>query len=223
MIIGRLKGVIDAISADSVLIDVNGVGYVAQAGSRLLSKLQIGEPAVLHIETKVTESAIILYAFASDQERAWFVRMQDVPGVAGKAANAILDAMEPSELMDAIMLGDNATIQKAKGVGKKLAERIIGELSGKPPPLGRFQSTAGFEATSSTGGGDAISPEALPGSETDVQMGAQMGARRDALSALTNLGYGQSEAARAIARAIKEGSANETAALIKAALKVLSP
>ena len=96
MIIGRLTGTIAALGLDHVLIDVNGVGYVCQAGTRLLSRVHAGENAVLHVETKVTEAAITLYAFGTDEERAWFVRLQDVHGVAGKAAMAILDAISPA-------------------------------------------------------------------------------------------------------------------------------
>lgn len=207
MIIGRLRGTIAATGADHVLIDVNGVGYVAQAGSRLLSRLQSGDEAELHIETKVTENSITLYAFATDDERAWFVRLQDVHGVAGKAANAILDAISPAELMDAIALGDIATVQRAKGVGKKLAERIIGELSGKPPPMGRFGSA--FQADASASAASAMASVAS-------------GARGDAVSALVNLGYAQSDAARAVASAAKSVDAENAGTLIKAALKELS-
>lgn len=210
MIIGRLKGTIAAVGTDHVLIDVNGVGYVAQAGSRLLSKIAVGEAAELHIETKVTENSITLYAFATDDERAWFVRLQDVHGVAGKAANAILDAISPAELMDAIALGDIATVQRAKGVGKKLAERITGELAGKPPPMGRF--AAAFSADPSASAGAAMSETAQLTS----------GARGDAVSALINLGYAHSDAARAVASAARDTSSEEAGVLIKAALKELA-
>ncbi|MGB3625089.1 MAG: Holliday junction branch migration protein RuvA, partial [Henriciella sp.] len=138
MIIGRLRGEVATVGTDSVMIDVNGVGYVALAGTRLLSKLNPGQEATVHIETRVTENSITLFAFESDEARAWFVRLQDVPGVAGKSAMAIMDSLSPTDIMDALALGDAATITRAKGVGKKLAERIIGELSGKPPPMGRF-------------------------------------------------------------------------------------
>lgn len=206
MIIGRLRGTIAAVGVDHVLIDVNGVGYVAQAGSRLLSKVAAGEDAELHIETKVTENSITMYAFGSDDERAWFVRLQDVHGVAGKAANAILDAISPAELMDAIALGDVATVQRAKGVGKKLAERITGELAGKPPPMGRF--------------GNAFSAD--PSASAQKAPTAQTGARGDAVSALLNLGYAHSDAARAVASAARNTDSEDTSALIKAALKELS-
>ena len=206
MIIGRLRGAVAALGTDSVMVDVNGVGYVALAGAGLLSKLTVGAEAEMFIETRVTESSITLFAFASDEERAWFVRLQDVPGVAGKSAMAIMDAISATELMDALALGDTATITRAKGVGKKLAERIVGELSGKPPPMGRF----GKFAADPTGSVAAASE-------------LKTGARGEAVSALINLGYSQSEAARAVASSARDVPEADTGALIKAALKELSP
>ena len=206
MIIGRLTGKVAALGLDHVLIDVNGVGYVASAGTRLLARLNVGEEAILHVETRVTESSITLFAFGSDEERAWFVRLQDVPGVAGKSAMAIMDAVTPAELMDAIALGDASVLVRAKGVGKKLAERITGELSGKPPPMGRFGK---FETANVAGLASAPVVSAS-------------GPRSEAISALVNLGYGQSDAARAVATATRAGAADEVGALVKAALKELS-
>lgn len=206
MIIGRLRGEVAALGLDNILIDVNGVGYVALAGSRLLSKLTVGAEAEVFIETRVAENSITLFAFDTDDERAWFVRLQDVPGVAGKSAMALMDALSPSELMDALALGDAATITRAKGVGKKLAERIVGELSGKTPPMGRFgQFTA--DPTGS------------------VQAAATVitGSRSEAVSALVNLGFAQSDAAKAVASAARKDENADTGALIKAALKELSP
>lgn len=207
MIIGRLRGEVATVGTDSVMIDVNGVGYVALAGSRLLAKLNPGQEATIHIETRVTENSITLFAFESDEARAWFVRLQDVPGVAGKSAMAIMDALSPSEIMDALALGDAATITRAKGVGKKLAERIVGELSGKPPPMGRF----GAFRTS-----DLQAPSA-------ADVAPASGARSEAISALVNLGYGQSDAARAVAAAARDTPDADTSALIRAGLKELSP
>ena len=206
MIIGRLTGTIAALGLDHVLIDVHGVGYVCQAGTRLLSRVHAGENAVLHVETKVTEAAITLYAFGTDEERAWFVRLQDVHGVAGKAAMAILDAITPAELMDAIALGDAAVLERAKGVGKKLAERIVGELGGKAPPMGRFGKFDGANAA-----GMASAPVAV-----------KTGPRGEAISALVNLGYGQSDAARAVTAAASNAGDTDVGPLVKAALKELS-
>lgn len=207
MIIGRLRGEVAAVGTDTLLMDVGGVGYVAQAGSRLLSKLSVGGAAELHIETKVTEGSITLYAFETDEARAWFARLQDVPGVGGKAAIALMDTLTPGELMDAIALGDVASVTRAKGVGKKLAERIVGELAGKAPPLGRFGS---------------FGIKAVQGSVTKGAEPAS-GLRQEAISALQNLGYGPSDAARAVATAVQADGDVDTATLIKAALKALSP
>ena len=206
MIIGRLTGQIAALGVDSLLIDVGGVGYVALAGSRLLSSLTVGAQAEVFIETRITESSITLFAFATDEERAWFVRLQDVPGVAGKSAMAVVDALSPADLMDALALSDAATLTRAKGVGKKLAERIVGELSGKPPPLGRFGS---FTTDLTASVRSTVKPST--------------GIRGEAISALTNLGYSQSDAARAVATVASAMGESDVGALIKSALKELSP
>jgi Holliday junction DNA helicase RuvA len=206
MIIGRLKGEVAAIGLDHVLIDVGGVGYVVLAGARLLSRLQAGEPAQVHVETRVTEASITLFGFATDEERAWFVRLQDVPGVAGKSALAILDGLSPADIMDAIALGDAGAFTRAKGIGKKLGERIVTELSGKAPPLGRFGK---FETA------------AVAGLAAAPQTSVGTGPRSEAVSALVNLGYTQTEAARAVAAAAKDG-ADEVGVLVKGALKELA-
>jgi len=205
MIIGRLTGDVAALGLDHVLIDVNGVGYVALAGARLLARLQAGDRVTVQVETRVTESSITLFAFATDEERAWFVRLQDVPGVAGKSALAILDGLAPSEIMDAIALGDSGAFTRAKGIGKKLGERIVTELAGKAPPMGRFGR---FETAAVAGLASA-------------PVAASTGPRAEAISALTNLGYTPSEAARAVAAAAKDASAGNVSALVKGALKEL--
>ena len=205
MIIGRLTGEVAALGLDHVLVDVNGVGYVCMSGTRLLSRVHAGEKITVHVETRVTENSITLYGFGTDEERAWFVRLQDVHGVAGKAAMAILDALTPAELMDAIALGDSNVLTRAKGVGKKLAERIVGELAGKAPPMGRFGK---FEAASAAGMASA-------------PVAASTGPRGEAISALVNLGYSQSDAARAVASVAKDAG-DDVGGLIKPALRELA-
>ena len=206
MIIGWLKGQVISCGEDTVLINVNGVGYVALAGASLLSKLTPGREAELHIETRVSESSIQMFAFESDEARAWFVRLTDVPGVGGKVALAVLDAVGPDGLMDAVALGDAPSLTRAKGVGKKVAERIVAELSGKAPPMGRF--------------GQVIArPHAGETKATDAPIS---GARSEAISALVNLGYQQVDAARAVSAAAQSVDADNVSALIKAGLKELS-
>jgi len=204
--IGRLRGTIAAVGEGQALIDVVGVGYLVHAGSRTLGRLAVGEAAELYVETQMSESAIRLYGFLSGEERAWFARLQDAPGVGAKIALSILDTLTLPQLMDAIALADIAAISRANGVGKKLAERIVTEFKGKPPPMGLFSS-----GLVPVAGG--VSPLAAP-----------TGARADAVSALVNLGYNQADAARAVAQAARDlGEDAKDSALIRAALKALAP
>ena len=204
--IGRLKGTVAAVGEGQALIDVGGVGYLVHAGSRTLGRLAVGEAIEMFVETQMSESAIRLFGFVSGEERAWFARLQDAPGVGAKIALAILDTLAIPQLMDAIALGDVAAISRAHGVGKKLAERIVTEFKGKPPPMGLFASNLSLAA----------------GGPTPIT--APAGARADAVSALVNLGYGPADAARAVAKAARDiGEDAKEAALIRAALKALAP
>jgi Holliday junction DNA helicase RuvA len=204
--IGRLRGTIAAVGEGQALIDVAGVGYLVHAGSRTLSRLAVGEAAELFVETQMSESAIRLFAFVSGEERAWFARLQDAPGVGARIALSILDTLTLPQLMDAIALADTSAISRANGVGKKLAERIVTEFKGKPPPMGLFASNP----TTSTLGAMPATPAS--------------GARAAAISALVNLGYTPADAARVVAQAARDmGEDAKEAQLIRAALKALAP
>jgi Holliday junction DNA helicase RuvA len=203
--IGKLKGVIDFYGEDHVILDVHGVGYVVFCSTRTLQALpQVGEAATLAIETQVREDAIRLFGFRSDAERDWFRLLQSVQGVGAKVALAILSVMEPGALATAIATNDRAMIGRAPGVGPKLAQRLCAELKDKAPAFG------------------SIDPglAALSGALEDRKLPAPVA---DAVSALVNLGYGQAQAAAAIAAALKsapEGAA--TSALIRLALKEMA-
>ncbi len=204
--IGSLKGVVAAIGEDSALIEVGGVGYVVQAGARTLARLGVGEGARLLVETHVREDAIRLFGFPSEEERAWFVHLQSIPGVGAKVALAVLDVLEPGALADAVALGDKAAIARANGVGPKLAARIAQELAGKAPPRG-------FLAQAAAPDQGAQSPRAAPAGAL----------RTEAVSALVNLGIDQSAASRAVAAASRAlGADSPTPELIRAALKEVS-
>ena len=203
--IGLLRGVVAAIGEEAALIDVGGVGYVAQAGARTLARMSVGEAATLHIETHVREDAIRLYGFLSEEERAWFVHLQSAPGVGAKVALAILDVLGAAGTADAIALQDKAAIARANGVGPKLAARITQELAGKSHPRGFLANIA----------------MAPPRAANDASVA--LGARNEAVSALVNLGLDQGSAARAVASAAKAfGTEPPTGELIRAALKEVS-
>jgi Holliday junction DNA helicase RuvA len=203
--IGKLKGVVDSLHEDHVILDVHGVGYVVACSTRTLHKLpRAGEAAVLAIETQVREDAIRLFGFLSDSERDWFRLLQNVQGVGSKVALAILSIMTPEELSTAIALQDKASVSRAPGVGPKLAARIVAELKDK---AGAF-TTVDSGAIALAGGA------AAPGEASPAQ---------EAISALVNLGYARPQAATAIAASLKVlGEGAETAALIRRGLKELA-
>ena len=202
--IGKLKGLIDTVHDDHIILDVNGVGYVVQCSTRTMQALpRRGEAAALAIETQVREDAIRLFGFVSDAERDWFRLLQSVQGVGAKVALAILGVLPPAELAQAIALQDKAMVARAPGVGPKLAARIVAELKDKAPAF--------------TG----LSPGAvaLAGDEA----GAASQPARDAISALVNLGYGRPQAAVAVAAGLRElGEGAETKALIRRGLRELA-
>ncbi|MBV2144720.1 Holliday junction branch migration protein RuvA [Falsochrobactrum sp. TDYN1] len=203
--IGKLKGVIDEIADDHVIVDIHGVGYVAFCSARTLSNLGgVGEAVILFIETYVREDMIRLYGFASQLEREWFRLLQNVQGVGAKVALAVLGTLSASELANAIALRDLAMVSRAPGVGKKVAERIVTELKNKAPAFaGEASGTIGLKQE--LGAGAAPAPVA------------------DAVSALANLGYSRDQAANAVAAAMREaGEGADSAKLIRLGLKELS-
>ena len=103
--IGKLKGVIDSYGEDSIILDVNGVGYLVHCSTRTLQELpRVGEPATLSIETHVREDQIRLFGFLTDGEREWFRLLQTVQGVGVKVALAVLGTLKAADLASAIAL-----------------------------------------------------------------------------------------------------------------------
>ena len=203
--IGRLKGTIDEIGEDHVLIDVHGVCYVAHCSARTLAGLgRVGEAAVLHIETFVREDQLKLYGFATALEREWFRLLQSVQGVGAKVALAVLSTLSASDLANAIALQNKAMIARSPGIGPKVAQRIVTELKSKVPAF------AGD-------GNGAI------GLKQEIGEGVAPGPVGDAVSALSNLGYSRDQAANAVAAALKQvGEGADSAVLIRQGLKELS-
>jgi Holliday junction DNA helicase RuvA len=203
--IGRLKGIVDAVGESHVIVDVGGVGYEVQASSRTLRALQIGDPVSLAIETHVREDAIRLFGFTSEIERAWFRTLQTIQGVGAKVALGVLGTLSPQDLANAIALQNWAAVEQSPGVGKKLAQRIVAELKDKAPAL----SIAGLNVPVRNAKGGPAVPE--------------NNAAAEAISALTNLGYQPAQASQAVAAAMAElGAAADTPKLIRRGLKELA-
>jgi holliday junction DNA helicase RuvA len=202
--IGKLKGIVDAVGEGHAIVDVNGVGYEVQASARTLRNMVPGEPVSLAIETHVREDAIRLFGFTSEVERAWFRLLQTIQGVGAKVALAVLGTLSPQDLANAIALQNWAAVEQSPGVGKKLAQRIVAELKDKAPAL----SVAGLNVPVAPKGGRATVEDS---------------ATAEAISALTNLGYQPAQASHAVAAAMADlGQAADTAKLIRRGLKELA-
>lgn len=205
--IGKLRGIVDAIGESHLILDVNGVGYEVSCSARALRNIKLGEPATLAIETHVREDAIKLFGFTSEVERSWFRTLQNVQGVGAKVALSVLGTLSTQDLANAIALANWAAIEQTPGVGKKLAQRIVLELKDKAPAL----SVAGLNVPAGRGLG--VAPAAP----------AEGNAAAEAISALTNLGYQPGQASAAIAAAMQElGADADTAKLIRRGLKELA-
>ena len=203
--IGKLKGLIESYGQDSVIVDVNGVGYEVHCSARTLQELPgVGQPATLSIETHVREDQIRLFGFITEIEREWFRLLQTVQGVGAKVALSVLGTLKASELASAIAMRDKAMVARAPGVGPKVAERIVTELKDKAPAYTNIDPAL----------------VRLSGALDDKRAPAPV---TDAVSALVNLGYGQAEAAAVIAAATRHaGEGAEATTLIRLGLKELA-
>ena len=202
--IGKLRGVVDSVDAEALILDVNGVGYLVSASARTLRALPgAGEAVELLVETHVREDAIRLYGFLTAAERDWFRLLQNVQGVGAKVALGILGVLSADALSAAIARQDKAAMARAPGVGPKLAARLVLELKDKAPA-----STA---------------PD-FAGAEVGLERGSRFTrAAEDAILALVSLGYAEPQAAAAVARISAQlGQDAETAALVRAGLKELA-
>jgi holliday junction DNA helicase RuvA len=202
--IGKLKGRVDSTGADWVMVDVGGVCYHVSCSSKTLDAMpEVGGATEVLTEMLVSQDNIRLVGFATNLEKEWFKLLQTVQGVGARVALAILSVLSASELASAIALQDKAMIGRANGVGKKLAERIVLELKDKAPAY------TAADIGLSTVAAELASPKSS--------------AVTDAVSALVNLGYGQSQAAMAVSAAIRKGGDDQpTEKLIRAALKEMA-
>jgi len=199
--IGKLTGIVDSIAEDHAILDVGGVGYLVHCPSSTLARLAVGANASLMIETRVSEDAIRLYGFFAVEEREWFRLLQGVQNVGARVALSVLSALSSRDLERAVALGDKAAVGRAQGVGPKLATRIVTELKDKAPAM----MLRGHAA------------------EGAVPIMAPRGPEADAAAALVKLGYSQTQAAEAVARAARDiGEHAPVDVLIRESLRAMA-
>jgi Holliday junction DNA helicase RuvA len=200
-VIGRLTGTIVERAADgSIVLDVSGVGYEVFVPLGALAKL--GHDVVtLHVHTHVREDALVLYGFATAEDRAAFRTLMGVSSVGPKLALAVLSHLSAKELATAIAREDRAAFQGIPGVGKKIVERLALELKDK----------LGFVAVSSTG---SIAAPVISAPRISGPLGTVAGM-------LVSMGFRPSEADRAVAAIAKSADGKEASVLLREALAAL--
>lgn len=223
--IGKITGRIDLRAPDHVLIDTGGVGYIVHCSERTLAALPgLGEHVALYTDLVVREDLMQLFGFRTLAEKEWHRLLTSVQGVGAKASLSILGALGPDGVSRAVALGDWNAIKAAKGIGPKIAQRVVLDLKDKAPAIMAMGTTLA-DATGTTparpgtevAADDAVIETAPRLPDTTVS------AQAEALSALGNLGYAPGDAAGAVAQAAGDLPDADTPTLIRAALKLLAP
>ncbi|MCR4623664.1 MAG: Holliday junction branch migration protein RuvA [Alphaproteobacteria bacterium] len=172
--ISYLKGSVEEVAENLIILDVNGVGYSLICSSRTISEAkEHGGVVKLHTVLNVREDAWTLFGFYSNKERFWFNKLNSVQGVGGKVAISILSALSEDDIYNAFLTEDKNMFTRADGVGAKLATRIISELKDKVVGKVDLNMTVGTQ---------------IPQSNTV----------NDVISALINLGYQKPDILRTI-------------------------
>lgn len=200
--IGYVKGILEEIEEDCVIVDVNGLGIRILTGGALASQMLVpGSEVKIYTYTYVKEDAFQLYGFISKDELSLFKKLITVSGIGPKGAASILSAFSAEDLRYAIYAGDIKTISKAPGIGKKTAERLVLELKDKVE--------LDYQA------------DKLMGQLADETVGStEPNNRKDAIDALTALGYSSMDAAKAVKQADPNADM-DAEDILKAALKYL--
>lgn len=202
--IAYLSGKLLEKEANSVIVDVNGVGYeVAIPLSTFYELGEIGSDVQLRIYTYVREDTLSLFGFKSLREKELFLKLISVSGIGAKSGIGILSGMSADEIINAIRSNNLVRLNSIPGIGKKTAERIVIELRDKINSI-----SAGVSEPSQTSDTPTIS------SGNDVY--------DDAVSALTNLGYQRQFAEKALNQAMQEGTEMSVQKLLRRSLQLLA-
>lgn len=192
--IALVRGEVLSVGLDHAVVEVGGVGLAVQAVPATLAGLRRGEQARLATTLVVREDSLTLYGFADADARELFTLLQTVSGVGPRLALAMLAVLEPDVLRTALAEGDLAVLTRVPGIGRKGAERLVVEL--------RDRVTAIAAPTPTT----AAPVAALPTQVTD---------------ALVGLGFTSRQAEQAVAAVLADGDGQDTAAVLREALRRL--
>ena len=200
--IAYLSGKLLEKNANSVIVDVGGVGYDVSIPLSTFYELgEVGDEVQLRIYTHVREDAIQLFGFSSERERSLYLKLISVQGIGAKSGIAMLSGMNADEIIDAIRKDNLAKLTAIPGVGRKTAERLVIELRDKVGELAASAAAVAGAGPKPTGDTDAFD---------------------DALSALVNLGYQRNAAEKAIQDIRREGADQNVQKILRSALQRLA-
>ncbi len=203
--IGKLKGIVDSIIDNSIIIDIAGIGYIVEASQSLLNFYKVGDPITACIHTLIKDEQITLYGFSNLKEKEWFLRLQEVQGVGAKMSMQIVGIMKTDDIINSILAEDAIAFKSIPGIGQKIASRIINELK-------NHKSLHNSNFLSNTFGANSTITEDKKDS-TIIQ---------DAISVLINLGYSRKDAFVAISNIYNDQTEILLEDLIKKALNKMS-
>ena len=186
--IASLTGTLTSIGKSEIIIEVNGVGYLLNVTSKLISNLgEIGSTLSIFTDLQIKDDKILMYGFTTVADQDFFRLLQTVQGIGPKAALSILSALTINELILAISSGDKAMISRAEGVGPKVAARVASELSEK---VTNMQLILGKKDTNNTYQESNANSSKYNFTNEEEQF---LDVVEDSISALINLGYTRSE------------------------------
>ena len=186
--IASLTGILTSIGKSEIIIEVNGVGYLLNVTSKLISTLgEIGSTLSVFTDLQIKDDKILMYGFTTVADQGFFRLLQTVQGIGPKAALSILSALTINELILAISSGDKAMISRAEGVGPKVAARVTSELSEK---VTNMQLILGKKDINNTYQESNTNSSKYNFTNEEEQF---LDVVEDSISALINLGYTRSE------------------------------
>ena len=186
--IASLKGVLKSIGKSDIIIEVNGIGYLLNVSSKLISSLgDIGSNLSLFTDLQIKDDKIVMYGFVNSSDQTFFKLLQSVQGVGPKAALSLLSTLSVDEVVLAISSGDKTMLSRAEGIGPKVAGRIAAELLDKVSVFNMSSSIKDKDNKFNNNEQDKLNFQ-----ENDYDGNVSM-IVEDTISALINLGYGRSE------------------------------
>lgn len=194
-----IKGRIEDIDIDYIVVDNNNIGFKVMTSSNVISKVSLHEERTIFTYMNVREDDISLYGFLTKDEINAFKLLIGVSGIGPKGALAVMSTLTMDELRMAVIAGDHKSIAKANGIGPKTAQKVVIELKDKFKLEDVFGYTEVDEGGLSEGAGDDIIS--------------------DAVLALNALGYSEAESLRIVKKTALKGTYNTVEDLIKASLK----